>query len=114
MLTSHRCWWKRQTCPVKSGWNTGVSESAAVTPQQYSAYPRSEPRETSIIIRHIDRDMDYEAELIEMERCFWHDNVLSKVPPPYTEDGELILESLRRQLGPSDKDAPPAVLAMPQ
>lgn len=70
--------------------------------------------EDESIIRHIDRDMDYEAELIEMERCFWHDNVLSKVPPPYTEDGELILESLRRQLGPSEKDAPPAVLAMPQ
>lgn len=68
--------------------------------------------EDEAIIRHIDRDMDYEAELIEMERCFWHDNVLSKVPPPYTEDGELILESLRRQLGPSEKDAPPAVLAI--
>ena len=43
-----------------------------------------------------------------------NENVLAKVPPPYTEDGELILESLRRKLGPSEKDAPPVVFSMPQ
>ena len=70
--------------------------------------------EDEAIIRHIDRDMDYEAELIALEQTFWHENVLAKVPPPYTEDGELILESLRRKLGPSEKDAPPVVFSMPQ
>ena len=70
--------------------------------------------EDEAIIRHIDRDMDYEAELIALEQTFWHENVLAKEPPPYTEDGELILESLRRKLGPSEKDAPPVVFSMPQ
>lgn len=64
--------------------------------------------EDEAIIRHIDRDMTYEAELIAMEKYFWHKNVLAKVPPPYVEmDGELIMESLRRRLGPAEKDLPP-------
>lgn len=66
--------------------------------------------EEEAIIRHIDRDMGYEEELIALEDSFWHDNVLAKEPPPYTEDGDLILESLRRQLGPADKDAPPVAI----
>ena len=61
-----------------------------------------------VIIRHLDRDEAYEEELIELEGDFWRDHVLSRTPPPYVENGELILESLRRWLGPSDKDAPPA------
>ena len=52
--------------------------------------------EDEAIVRHIDRDMAYEAELIALEHDFWHENVLAHVPPPYTEDGDLILESLRR------------------
>ena len=31
-----------------------------------------------------------------------------------TVDGDLILESLRRSLGPSDKDAPPVLITPPQ
>lgn len=70
--------------------------------------------EDEVIIRHIDRDLDYEAELIALEQTFWHENVLSKNPPPYTEDGDLIMESLRRQLGPSEKDTSPVIFAVPQ
>ena len=70
--------------------------------------------EDETIIRHLDRDMDYENELIMLEDTFWHDNVLAKNPPPYTEDGDLIMESLHRWLGPSEKDAPPAQFSMPQ
>lgn len=66
--------------------------------------------EEEAIIRHIDRDRSYEEELIALEDSFWHDNVLAKEPPPYTEDGDLILESLRRQLGPADKDSPPVAI----
>ena len=51
--------------------------------------------EDEAIVRHIDRDMAYEAELIALEQDFWHENVLARLPPPYTEDGDLILESLR-------------------
>ena len=62
-----------------------------------------------VIIRSIDRDLDYEAELIALEENFWTNHVQAKTPPPYIEDdGALVLESLRRCMGPSYKDAPPA------
>ena len=71
--------------------------------------------EDEAIIRRIDRDMAYEEELIALERDFWENHVLTKTPPPYVEaDGDLILESLRRKLGPADKDAPPVLLGQPQ
>ncbi len=67
-----------------------------------------------VIIRHLDRDEAYEEELIELEEAFWRDHVLSRTPPPYVENGELILESLRRWLGPSDRNAPPAAFGAAQ
>ena len=71
--------------------------------------------EDEAIIRRIDRDMAYEMELIALEQDFWENNVLAKNPPPYwEEDGDLILESLRRALGPADTDAPPVVLTKAQ
>lgn len=71
--------------------------------------------EDETIIRHIDRDMDYEMELIALEQDFWQNHVLAKSPPPYLEDdGDLILESLRRALGPADTDAPPIVFTATQ
>lgn len=71
--------------------------------------------EDEAIIRRIDRDMAYEEELIALERDFWENHVLTKTPPPYVEaDGDLILESLRRKLGPADKDAPPVLLGQTQ
>ena len=63
--------------------------------------------EDEVMIRYIDRDMSYEQELIALEDYFWHDYVLTKTPPPYTEDGDLILESLSRNLGPLSKSAAP-------
>ena len=44
--------------------------------------------EDEVVIRDILRDYDYEDELIALETDFWHGNVLARVPPPYTEDGE--------------------------
>lgn len=70
--------------------------------------------EDNVIIRSIDRDRAYEDELIALEDDFWHNHVLAKIPPPYTEDGDLILESLRRSLGPADEDAPPILITPPQ
>lgn len=63
--------------------------------------------EDDIIIRHIDRDRKYESELIYLEENFWTNHVQTKMPPPLIEsDGDLVLESLRRCLGPSYKDMP--------
>ena len=71
--------------------------------------------EDEVIIRSIDRDLNYEAELIALEEDFWVNHVKAKIPPPYIEDdGALILESLRRCLGPSYKDAPPALFTQAQ
>jgi len=68
--------------------------------------------EDEVIIRHITRDRMYESELIALEENFWMNHVLAKAPPPYTEDGDLIEESLRRHLGHADEDAPAVVLNM--
>lgn len=70
--------------------------------------------EDEVIIRCLDRDMDYEAELIALEEDFWQNNVLARNPPPYTENGNLIMESLRRTLGPADTDAPPVAFSKAQ
>lgn len=71
--------------------------------------------EDDVIIRSIDRDLNYEAELIALEENFWMNHVQAKAPPPYIEnDGALILESLRRCMGPSYKDAPPASFTQAQ
>ncbi len=71
--------------------------------------------EDEVIIRHIDRDMDYESELIFLEEDFWLNNVQAQAEPPYIENnGELLLESLSRLMGSSSRDAPPVSLTQPQ
>lgn len=62
--------------------------------------------ENEVIIRHIERDRDTEQELIALEQDFWENHVLARVPPPYTEDGGLIIESARRHFGPADPNSP--------
>ncbi|MGN0494307.1 MAG: YqaJ viral recombinase family protein [Acutalibacteraceae bacterium] len=62
--------------------------------------------EDEVIIRHIDRDFIYEEELIALEGEFWNSNVTARVPPPYLEDGDLVLESVNRHIGAPNSDAP--------
>lgn len=69
--------------------------------------------ENDVIIRHIERDMAYEAELIALEEDFWIDHVQRRVPPPYTEDGDLILSSVQNHFGPADPEAPAVELSLP-
>lgn len=42
--------------------------------------------EQETIIRHIERDRDYEEELIALESEFWNDHILTRQPPRYVED----------------------------
>lgn len=70
--------------------------------------------EDEVIIRHMERDLSYEEELIALEDFFWHDNVLAKNPPPYTESGDLIMESLRRSFGLPIEDMAPIAITSPQ
>ncbi len=62
--------------------------------------------EDETIIRELRRDAAYEEEMIFLERQFWEGHVQKKVPPPYLEDGDVILESLCRYCGPADKGLP--------
>jgi putative phage-type endonuclease len=67
--------------------------------------------EKEVIIRHIDRDFEYESEMIALEEHFWENHVLAQIPPPYTEDGDLVIESVRRHYGASDTGAPEITLS---
>lgn len=58
--------------------------------------------EKEVIIREIQRDFAYEEEMIYLEENFWNNHVQAMEPPPYTEDGDLILESVHRYSGPAD------------
>jgi len=62
--------------------------------------------EQESIIRDMQRDLAYEDEMIFLEQNFWENHVLTRTPPPYTEDGDLVIESVRRYTGPADKEAP--------
>lgn len=66
------------------------------------------------MFRCIDRDMAYEEELIALEEAFWKDHVLPQSPPPYTENGDLVMKSLQRILGPAATDIPPVTITPPQ
>lgn len=62
--------------------------------------------EDEVIIRSIDRDQEYEELIITLEGDFWKNNVLAQVPPPYYEDGDLVLESIKKHVGKLDKNVP--------
>lgn len=66
-----------------------------------------------VIIREIQRDYEYEDELIALEEDFWINNVQAHKEPPYTEDGELILESVKNHTGPADPNAAEVVFGLP-
>lgn len=69
--------------------------------------------EDNVIIRHIERDAAYEEELTALEGIFWNENVLKKIPPPYTEDGDLVLQSVKHQVGMADPEVPAVELSLP-
>jgi len=66
--------------------------------------------EDEAIIREIRRDAAYEEEMVYLEQEFWMNHVHKKVPPPYLEDGGIILQSAGKYCGPADKKAPAIVL----
>ena len=68
--------------------------------------------EQETIIRHIERDRDYEEELIALESEFWNDHVLTRQPPRYVEDGDLILTSVKNHFGSADPNAPAIELSL--
>jgi len=71
--------------------------------------------ENEFVYRRVERDHEQEADLIAQEKFFWEEYVQKGVEPPYTESGDLVLESIRRHYGEADTEAPalllPAALA---
>lgn len=69
--------------------------------------------EDEVIIRHIERDRDYEEELIALEGEFWNDHILTRQPPLYVEDGDLIITSVKNHFGVADPNAAAVELSLP-
>lgn len=65
--------------------------------------------DNDFVMRKIERDLDIEADMIAAEDDFWNGYVQPGVEPPYTEKGDLVLESIRKHYGPSD----PSVATVP-
>jgi len=62
--------------------------------------------ENYLIIREMNRDLAIESEMITVEQHFWENHILTQVPPPYVEEGNLIIESVRRHFGYANTSAP--------
>ncbi len=66
--------------------------------------------DNEFVYRKIERDLDFESDLIEQESYYWNNYVIVGVEPPYTEAGELVLASIRRYKGNADTSASAVVL----
>ena len=61
--------------------------------------------ENDFLYRLIERDLDFEQDIIAQEQYFWEEYVQKRIPPPYTESGDLVLESIRRHYGNNSNSA---------
>lgn len=66
--------------------------------------------EGDFVMREVDRDLEEEEMTIMELAHFWNDFVLANVEPPYTESGDLVLESIRRYSGKADASLPEITL----
>lgn len=62
------------------------------------------------VCHRIERDLDYESDIIEAEKEFWENNVLAGIEPEYSGDGEMDIAVLRKYGGPANIKIPPVVL----
>lgn len=60
---------------------------------------------SSFVYRKIERDLETEEDIIYREKQFWEKHVKADVRPPYVEETELVLKSLRRYLEAANKEA---------
>ena len=67
--------------------------------------------EGDFLMREIGRDLEEEEMTILELTHFWQDFVAANVEPPYTESGDLVLESIRRYQGKADPSLPKITLA---
>ncbi len=104
-------WWENGKKIVPEYYETQGRHYMAVTDidrvYYCCLYGRSED---DIIIRELSRDFDMENEMIFLEKIFWEENVMQKVPPLFTEKGDLVFKSANRHIGAPDTEAPEKAL----
>lgn len=49
--------------------------------------------------RKRERNLDLEAKILLKSQDFWFNHVVAKIPPPFTEDSELALQTIRHYWG---------------
>lgn len=59
------------------------------------------------VCHRIERDFDLEADMIAEEKDFWENNVLARIEPDYSGDGEMDIEVLRKYGGRANVFLPP-------
>jgi len=62
------------------------------------------------VCHRIERDLDYESDIIEAEKDFWENYVLAGIEPDCSGDGEMDIAVLRKYSGPANTKLPPVVL----
>ena len=67
--------------------------------------------EGDFLMREVGRDLEEEEMTIVELKHFWRDFVAANVEPPYTEAGDLVLESIRRYRGKADPSLPQITLS---
>ena len=65
--------------------------------------------ENDFLYRVIERDLDFEEDIIEAERNFWYEHVKKLNPPEYFENPELVFQSIKNHFG-ANKDSTIQVL----
>ena len=62
--------------------------------------------ENDFAYRYIERDYEFEDEIIEMEQSFWEENVQKKIEPPFVEKPDMALKCLKMYLEGADTSLP--------
>lgn len=61
--------------------------------------------DSSFVYQRIERDLEMEEDLIQRETDFWNRYVQPRCEPPYIEEVELVLDSIRRYQARADSKA---------
>lgn len=109
--TNYNCQfkWKDNAVPVNYEWQCRHYMAVMNVDVVYIACLYGN-NDAEFFIRKIERDLDMEQELIQAEKVFWEDYVQAGIEPPYTEAPDLVLESLRKFVGPADTKLPPITI----
>lgn len=66
--------------------------------------------DSNFVYQKIERDLEMEEDLICREKEFWEIYVLANTAPPYIEEAELVISSIRRYMSAADRNAPEILL----